>query len=115
MRSDVNIQSEIRNYLLKVEIMNDKRRYPLFEKDKKGKIMGNFGWGVDNLRFKSVNQETSIDRTHLKYFDTTKPSRFCGHPAGFNENVPEKPLIDMDPAIYRNLNPPDRSYGPLHL
>ena len=101
MRSDVNIQSEIKNYLNKVDIMKDKKDYPLFEKEKKGKIVGNFGWGVDKLRYRSKHKDDAIDRTHLKYFDSTKPSKFNGGPAGFNESVPEKPLIDMDPSIYK--------------
>lgn len=79
--------------------------------------MGNFGWGVDKLRFRSTvnNRDSSINRTHLKYFDSTKPSKFNGFPAGFNEQIPEKPLIDLNPDIYKNLNTPDRQYGPLHL
>ena len=88
--------------------MNEKKRYPLFEKEQKNKVLGNFGWGVDRLRFKSENKNSNIDRTHLKYFDSTKPSKFNGGPAGFNEAVPEKPLIDMDPNIYRNLYPPEK-------
>ena len=69
--------------------------------------MGNFGWGVNNekLKFQSVDKHDAINRNHLKYFDSTKPSKFNGGPAGFNEHVPEKPLIDLDPDIYRNLYP----------
>jgi len=49
----------------------------------------------------------------LKYFDSTKPSKFAGYPAGFTEAKPDKVLIDMNPEVY-NINFPPESRIPLN-
>ena len=54
-----------------------------------------------------------MDREHLKYFDSTKPSKFAGYPGGFTEAKPDKVLIDMNPEVY-NINFPPESRIPLN-
>jgi hypothetical protein len=75
--------------------------YPLFETEKKNRVLGNFGWGIDNpqIKYKTAHPQKglSIDREHLKFLDNRLPSNFKGHPAGFNEPKPEKILLDLSP------------------
>ena len=89
--------------------------YPNFEQDRKDKLLPHYGWGLTEkkLKYKTAYPQKgkSVDRKHLKYFDTTKPSKFKGYPAGFNEPDPEI-MVDMNPEVYR-INYPSESRIPL--
>ena len=53
-----------------------------------------------------------MDRSYLKFFDKTKPSKFNGKPGGFNELTSENPIIDMHPDVF-NIHYPVESKIPL--
>ena len=126
-RSTLSVQKELARTMSEfgTRKINDQRRfdqtekprYPNFEPEQKGMVLSNVGWGLQRpvLKYKTAFPQKGLsqDRHHLKYFDTTKPSKFAGHPAGFNEGKPDKVLIDMHPEVY-NINFPPESRMPLN-
>ena len=78
--------------------------------------MGHVGWGVaaPKMKYKTAHGQKgkSINRGHLKYLDSTFPSKFKGGPAGFAMPKSEKVLIDMNPEVY-NINFPIPSRIPI--
>jgi len=63
--------------------------YPTYDNEGKAHMLGSYGWGTksETLKYKTAHPQKglSMDRTHLKFFDSLKCSKFNGKPAGFNE------------------------------
>ena len=86
---------------------SEKPLYPNFEKTKKDDILGQSGWGVHHMKFKSPNPDENIDRSHLKFLDCRLPSNFNGKPSGFNNDSTQTVNLDMSPAMYQMNYPGD--------
>ena len=75
-------------------------------------MLGSFGWGTESksLKYKTAHNQKvlSMNRGHLKIFDQSKPSKFNGGAAGFNEKASDRPIIDMNPEVF-NINFPSDS------